>query len=387
MPAYHQMGFHSNNLVDLPQMSRYKGAIFSPINVGPDEMTDQVASVVSSRGPDFEIILDPQLYVPATDRGKLKEWNYFPVDMDTADVTSMRWWSAINAKLAQASGMLNAQAICSPVVIPKVFNDTFYSHSVAVAEDLREKLKTRDVRLLQTLLVNSAELAEERRVFELASLISRTACHDIYLVFVTSVEPRRELSAPDELLGAMRLIRLLEASKLRVVVGFCSSEVLLWKAAGATDCASGKFFNLRRFTRQRFEEPTGSGGGQLPYWFEESLLAFLREPDLLLVRKQGLLSNASLTNPFGQEILQQLDAAKKGGTKKAWLGQSWKHFLYWFADVQDRLQSGSTTVAGLLETANDNWSKLDKARVLLIERPNDGTWIRSWLNVLNAFRS
>lgn len=64
----------------------------------------------------------------------------------------------------------------------------------------------------------------------------------------------------------------------------------------ATSCATGKFFNLRRFTKSRFEEPAG-GGGQLPYWVEESLFAYLRETDVLRVRDEGLIADASRRKP------------------------------------------------------------------------------------------
>jgi len=37
--------------------------------------------------------------------------------------------------------------------------------------------------------------------------------------------------------------------------------MILWKAAGATNCASGKYFNLRRFTLSRLDEPEENGGG------------------------------------------------------------------------------------------------------------------------------
>jgi hypothetical protein len=380
------MGFHSNNLVDLPHMSRYSGAIFSPINATQDLMAEQIASVAEAKGSDFKIVFDPQMYVPASERGKLKEWSYFPKDVDTADYSSQKWWAAINSKLAQSAGALNAEAVCSPSIIPKIFNDAFYAQSLEISQDLGDKLKARRIRPIQTLLVSASDLSGETRPHEIASVISRTVCAQIYLVFVTNVEPRREYSAPDELAGAMRLIGLLEEASLPVLVGFCSSDVILWKAAGATDCASGKFFNLRRFTRERFEEPKAAGGGQLPYWFEESLLAFLREPDLLLLRKRDMMSEASARNPFGQEILAKLDEAKQTGTKKPWLADSWRHFLYWFADVENRLNSGKISAEDLLVTADANWAKLEKSRLLLVERPNDGSWIRSWLNSLNAFR-
>ncbi len=382
MPVYHQMGFHSNNLVDLPEMSRYSGAIFSPINATHELMVDQISKVAESKGKNFQVIFDPQLYVPATLRGELKNWSYFPKDVDTADYSSHSWWSAMNSKLGQAAVSLRAHAVCSPTIIPKVFNDAFYSQSVQTAKDLAAKLKPHKIRPMQTILVNSVDLTTDARPYEIATIVSKTVCDHVYLVFVTSIEPRRELPATDELVGAMRLISLLEGAKLPVLVGFCSSDVLLWKAAGATACASGKFFNLRRFTRQRFEEPKATGGGQLPYWFEEGLLAFLREADLLLLRKHAMLSETSLRNPFGKEILQKLDRAKKSGKKEAWLGESWRHFLYWFADVEARLHAKEATAEELLKHADSNWGKLDQAKLLMTERPNDGSWIRAWLNVL-----
>ena len=96
------------------------------------------------------------------------------------------------------------------------------------------------------------------------------------------------LSEVEEIKGAMRLIAAMRAAGLKVTVGFLSSDVLLWKAAGASHCATGKFFNLRRFTRTRFEEPRGQGGGQLPYWFEESLMAFLRQSDVQRIMPMNL---------------------------------------------------------------------------------------------------
>jgi hypothetical protein len=103
MAVLHQMGHHSNNLVDLPEMSAYAGAIFSPINCTESEVAEQVFQVRKSR-ENFQAILDPQLYVPATERGKLKKWAYFPKDVDTADLTSMAWWNTLSGHLPEWPG-------------------------------------------------------------------------------------------------------------------------------------------------------------------------------------------------------------------------------------------------------------------------------------------
>lgn len=387
MSAYHQMGHHSNNLVDLPEMSTFAGAIFSPINADLAEVKSQVDLSRESRGK-FETILDPQLYVPSTDRGRLREWPYYPKDVDTADLSSVAWWSALNQQLASTCENLGLDGVCSPVVIPKVFDDKYYARTVQVGSELAGHFERSRVTVLQTALVNLPELADVSRPLELASILSGTRAERIYLIFVGSSEPRRELSQADELVGAMRLIGALEGSGVRVLVGFSSSDVLLWKAAGASSCASGKFFNLRRFTRQRFEEPQATGGGQLPYWFEEAFLAFLRQGDLIRVRKANLLSEASERNPFCQQILAALDEASRARTSPtAWLAISWRQFLYWFSDVESRLHQNGTAAEAMLRNADANWSRLDAAKVLLEERFNTGDWIRIWLNAMNDFLS
>ncbi len=386
MAVLHQMGHHSNNLIDLPDMSAYAGAIFSPINCTEAEAALQGRQAKQSRG-DFEVILDPQLYVPASERGKLRKWSYFPKDVDTADLTAPRWWTDLNKRIALVCKRIGTDAVCSPVVIPKVFDDKYYSNAVRVGSELHALVKQNGVSVLQTALVNLAELASSSRPLELASIFSGTDADRVYLVLVGSTPPRREITEVDELSGAMQLISALERNDVPVTVGFCSSDVVLWKTGGASCCASGKFFNLRRFTRQRFEEPA-EGGGQLPYWFEEGLMAFLRQGDLLRIYKRGLVSEASGRNPFGQQILAQIGEAERTRTKlKPWLAMSWRQFLFWFADVERRLSDGTIDAESLLAYADTNWSRLDKDKVLMEERGNDGTWVRAWLNAVNEYRA
>src|SRR5690606_20601909 len=130
----------------------------------------------------------------------------------------------------------------------------------------------------QTVLAELKSLASPTRAAEVASIVTAGGSNEVYLVLVSDIEPRREFRETEDIKGGMRLIRHLENAGVRVVVGFVATDVILWKSAGATACATGKFFNLRRFTPSRWEPP-GQGGGQVPYWAEEALMAFLRESD------------------------------------------------------------------------------------------------------------
>ena len=380
MAVYHQMGHNSLNLLGESNLVLYKGAILSPVNEDEERLQ---AAIQNRSTEDFEMIFDPQLYYPSVERGHLPEWGYFPSDVDTADQTSIRWWRRIIIELSKTVRRLQPQSSCSPAIVPRAFSDAYYSINQQMAAYFQERLSAHGIAAIQTLIVSLPTLAERTRSAEIASIASSGSVNRVLLVFISDVRPRPELQNTEEIQGAMRLIRFLTESGMQVIVGYASSDLILWKFAGAQDCASGKFFNLRRFTPSRFTVPP-EGRGQLPYWFEESMMAYLRESDLARVRRANLLSDSSLTNPFAVQILEQLDSSPT----TPWLGLSWRQYLYWFADFEHRFSQGRIDANTLLSNAENVWRHLDEQSILMEERNNDGTWLRQWRRaVLEAFRS
>ena len=378
MPAFHQIGYNSENLLFDDGLARFGGAILSPLNYSPAAVTAQIGRLKERK--DFITILDPHLYRPQSERMCLPEWDYYPKDVETADFNE-RWWASIVDKVAETALELGPTAVTSPAIVPKTFPDEFFLQLVENGNRLEDALRGAAVKPMQTVIVGVADLSTPARVMAVASIVSRSRISDLLLVLVDNVEPRRELADPEELKGAMRLIATLESGGQHVTVAFSSSEMVLWKAAGATNCATGKFFNLRRFTISRFDEPNGGGGGQLGYWFEEALLAFLRQSDLLRVRDRELTSAASADNPFGASILEAIPA------KQAWVALGWRQFLYWFADAEFRLRTGSVSADDLVSVADGNWAGIEKSKppLFMEERQNDGSWVRQWLRALVEF--
>jgi hypothetical protein len=376
MGAYHQMGHHSENLLEEPELAAYRGAILSPVNYTEVQVAGQVHAIAER---SLELILDPQLYYPTSQRGCLRTWDYFPADVDTADLSSEDWWHSLTDRLLDAARRIRATSVCSPAVVPRSFDDAYFARLVEVANHCQHRANEQRIDTLQTVVVHLPDLAIADRALLIASIVSRCRCPRCYLIFLDDTEPRRERTGPEELKGAMRLIAALEQADVRVLVGFSSSDMVLWKAAGATHCATGKFFNLRRFTPSRFEEPS-QGGGALPYWFEQSLMAFLRESDVVRLRQRGLLQNL-FGNPISASILTRF--AEQPGA--AWLGLSWRQFMYWFADAEQRIQAGATDVRPLLRDAETKWRELEDLELLMEEPRNDGTWLRPWRRALAEY--
>jgi hypothetical protein len=380
MSAYHQMGHDSENLLWADGLDQYRGAILSPVNYRQEKVAAQILWA-RQRG-EFETVFDPQLYVPNSERGCLREWPYFPDDVDTADLASDAWWERLLDSLVEICTTIRPTAVCSPAIMPATYPDDYFARMVSIGDQLFTRLDGSGLRSVQTAVVGMPELATADRPMAIASILSKSLASHIYLVLVSRTEPRRELIEVEEIKGAMRLIAAMQAAGLEVTVGFSSSDVLLWKAAGASHCATGKFFNLRRFTRTRFEEPGGTGGGQLPYWFEESLMAFLRQSDVQRIMPMELPGLEPSPNPFGLQILAQMAAEPD----RAWLALAWRQFMFWFVDVENRLGTGAVNSAALLRNADSNWRTLDDADFFMEERRNDGGWIRPWRRAVAEFR-
>jgi hypothetical protein len=382
MAAYMQMGHHTENLVGEADLQGFSGIVLSPMNRNFDQLCTDVKNFQDHGITD--LLLDSQLYYPRTERQKLRTHAYFPDDMDTADTANIPWWTQINNALVDYSQTLNVNTVTSPVVEPRVWVDDYYYVMVQVANDLKSKI-TGPTSCLCTVMINSREMSQQSSPLRIASLVADTICDGYYIVFVSDVEPRREFDDAMELAGMLNFLIELKRTGKPVWISFCGSDMILFKCAGADHCCTGKFFNLRRFTRSRYEEPTG-GGGQLPYWFEHSLLGFLREQDILRLQREGkdhLLGVLHAGNHWARKIMEQL-AARKG---IPWLGLAWRQYLSWFWQTELLLAGKPIElVSDWLKAAERNWLTLEDEDILLEEPRNDGRWLRPWRQALSQIK-
>lgn len=377
MSAYHQMGHDSESMVVEPGLAAFAGAILSPVNYTLEQTIAQCTRFRAERD-NFDIIFDPQLYVPMANRGKLQAWPHKPNDMDTADLSSVAWWKGATRRIVDACSEFRPDAICSPAFVPRFFDDAYYDLLVAIGNETAGLLDQGPSRPMLTALVSLDDLARDDRYLQIGSILSKFGGRGIYLCLMDDENPRYERLDSGALEGGARLIRALTAAGFVVTVGFTSSETILWKAAGAQHVASGKFFNLRRFTASRWDEDETGGGKNSPYWFEPSLLAFLREADFRRFKRNFPISVMHATNPYSQAILEKLQSAEK----MPWLADSWRQFLHWFAECEAELDNDTASV-DLIGVALDTWHQVHASKLKFEQERNNGEWVRSWEIVLN----
>jgi len=384
MAAYLQMGHDSENLVGVPGLEGFTGLVLSPVNRSERELAKHILEF--RKKGKFDLILDPQLYCPKSERGQLSKHRYYPQDLDTAEISSSKWWQNLIKKLVEESQFLNVDAVCSPIILPSKYTSEYYVSCVEAFSMLAERVGGGTIRPVQTVCVSLKDLAEPSDALRIASIMSSRKPSLCYIVVEADTPPRQEIESTSNLFSLMVLVSTLEKSGCSTLISHCSSEMLMMKAAGASNCASGKFFNLRRFTRSRFDEQLDTGGGQLPYWFEQGLLAFLRRADIARLQRSGFdgfLGIGASGNTFAKEIFSQF----LNEPQKPWLALSWRQYLAWFYLTEGQLSvsEAPAIVSTWLKEAEQRWEQLDAKSVLLEERRNDGRWIRPWRQALGDF--
>jgi hypothetical protein len=117
----------------------------------------------------------------------------------------------------------------------------------------------------------------------------------------------------------------------------------------------------------------------VPYWTDGSLITWLREDDVRMLDREGLIDRAiATTNPYSQNILDILDA----GEGKAWVGEGWRQYLYWLQETEATVSGDIKAIRTLLKTADTAWGAIADEEIYLYDRQNTGEWIRPWLNAI-----
>lgn len=379
MAAYLQQGHTSWNLIEEPDIGAYNGIVLSPVNDGPAEVAKGLRRLGDMRS-SIEVILDPQLYNPAVDKGLMDQWAYFTSDFATANHADSAWWIQRGIAVVDQAAQLGVDAVCSPAMFPKFFTDDYYGLVVDIADATQQHAATQGLETLLTAIVSLRDLANPARAFAIASILSRSRCDRVYLTFLNEdVQQQKDpLHEPSGLPTAVHLVRLL-SSNMRVHVAFAAHDMVMWKYAGAADISTGKFLNLRRFSPGRWHEAQGRGQ-QTAYWTEGSLLTLLRPADVALLRRNGWYEGRGLSdNPASRRIMELI----LNGSDKLWVKESWLQHLRCVSNAEAQWHGSPDVVEAFLVESDRLWGDIIDTRGLLFQdRQNNGNHVRQWLNAV-----
>jgi len=375
--TYLQLGHESWSLLTEPDIGQLVGAVLSPVNDSPATAAARIRRLRDRRAT-LELVLDPQLYNPSAERGELANWSYYSAEFETGDHGDLGWWQGRARAVVDAARALHLDAVCSPAMFPNEFSDDYYRFIVEIGDATYTYARAQGIDALLTVIVELRSLSNPVRAMSIASIISQSECERIYVVVVTAGTAGKEpVTDTAGLATAIHLLRLLKPH-LRVHIAFCGHDVVLWKFAGATDVSTGKWMNVRRFTPGRWQEKDDQEGRQVAYWNEGSLLTLIRDQEFLRLDRLGWYpANAFVDNPSSRVIADQL----RGGSPVPWLKLSWVQYLRWVSNVESSWRD-PVLAEEALEHSDRRWREAMQARILFVDRYNDGAHVRSWINAV-----
>jgi hypothetical protein len=384
MNVYHQGGHNIVwNLDSLTEDEAGNGIIFSPVNDGPERIM----------GLDTEIrsrsLFDPQFYVPASARGKLPEYPFFPAtampEFTTADFERVCWDIATQCVVWQ----VDARFSC--VVIPtRYFSDLpsdYFTHiSTCYIEPFIaavNKIGFHGPVLLTAIIKSRQIIDEEQRNEVLNWLTSYQGIHGIYLIFENNML-QKQIKDPIYLSECMKFIRILKNNGLSVHIGYNNTEGLLYSIAGSDSICMGSYENLRKFDPDRFADQEALGirqpnprlySGLLLQWIEFN---YIRAIQQLYPAWEGLFENSRYTpldfRPKANWNLRQPDL--------------YKHFFLIFSHqisaLPENLQERTKYLQEAIQRARAEFAAIDRAGIFL-DQNSDGSHLEAWLTAINLF--
>ncbi len=385
MKIYHQTGFRTNwNLESHIRDGVGSGVIWSPVN--------ESLSTLKKLNPEVRSrsFLDPQLYLPHDQKGKLKTYGYSPEEISprwkTSDFDSIKYESADQCLKIQRSAKF-----AYDVIPARYEKDIMVDHFERASEDfVAPYIELRAAQpinppLLLSVIAKRIQVVDPHCRNELLNWItSHQEIAGVYIIF-DSESNSKQIKDSVFLEGALRIIWGLRQNNLEVHVGYCNTEAILYAIADPNSVTIGSYENLRRFSIGRFEVKEKTGGRSpnprlyvagLLQWIEYGYVGALDRlaPEWRALRHNNSYELEMFTPSF------QWHFAKP---------QIYKHYFTTMAHqvsiLEEDIIARRAQVINWIDIALQ-WFDLIRSKNVLLDSDSDGSHLSHWRNAISLFQ-
>ncbi len=384
MKVFHQAGHNLVwNLHSLEKDGAGDGIIFSPVNDGPARI-GSLSTEIRAKS-----LIDPQFYVPASGRGKLQEYPFFPSsvldEFTTVDFETVCW------DVASQCVNWQVESGFSEIIIPvRYYSDLpsdyfeqmlscYIEPFIASAERFGY-----DGKILLTIIVKSSQMADSEQKNLLLNWVTGIPGIDgVYLIFEHS-SPNKQIKDPVYLSNCLSFISVLKENDLIVNIGYTNTEGLLFSLAGPDSISMGVYENLRRFDPRRFEiqeeqhlrQPSPRlYSSVLCQWIEFTYVQAIQQ---LYGRWEDL---------FEQTHYMPMDF-RPGANWNLKQPELYKHFFMVFsrqvASLHANLDERSSQLKSTIAAARSAFSDIDSAGIPL-DGNSDGSHLNAWQTAISLY--
>lgn len=213
--------------------------------------------------PQAKALLDPQFYLPHSDHKKLSKHSYWPNDYETA----VFWQGPALRHLLVVLRTLNAAVGCNEFLLPGLF--------AAVVDDdwcRTQQMVLDEARFLgcDPLICTIALGADAvRDAAQIATVLESAEEWKAPAYYVVCEHPRGEylVTDPNWVANVLDLAAGLKLAGAKVILGYCTHQMLVASVAKVDAIASGTWMNVRSFPPHKFNFSNEEEVRQRATWY------------------------------------------------------------------------------------------------------------------------
>ena len=297
--------------------------------ISPKNMTQEQILAFSNKinGYGGNVLIDPQFYIPRTTQEKLYSHSFWPDSFDTATFFN---GSGIDDMIDVLVDDYILPTKASGVIIPSLYlsdeisNDWDAINGLIINSIDRHTL---NVPRYLTLCIGVDILKSEEKIHELIELVEDYPVDGYYVV---PVHPNNDYLV-DDMTWLLNLIDLAAGLKLcekKVIIGYCSHQMLALGLAKVDAICSGIWLKTRVFPLGDFDEEDDSGFAQRRVWYYcPQALSEYQIPTLDVAHRTGLLDQLETNSSYGSTHSDQLFSGAQPTTVEFREPEAFRHYL------------------------------------------------------------
>lgn len=324
MELYLQFGYGMKEISkDLLKKWGSGTVILSPRDTEPDQMQKWAREFRKVKGNH---LLDPQLYYPKADHHRLTSHDYWPETFVTSLFTGGKALKDVLKKLKDFNNASQTTGYILPGVYGTINEDWFNVHESIVDASVGIM---GDIERLATICIPSdcLRLKEE----QLEAIISRTEDWNVDGYYIVAEHPNSQYLVDDPvwLSNLLVLCSGLKLQKRRVIVGYCSHQMLCLAAANVDAIASGTWLNVRVFGQHKFHEDEDESTSRRAKWYycPQSLSEY-KIPFMDIAYKKGILGRMAPDPAMNNDYPTVLFSGALPSSTSYKEGNAFRHFLH-----------------------------------------------------------
>lgn len=298
--------------------------ILSPRDIEPDSLARWAGDFSMS---NISCLFDPQLYYPKADHHRLTNYDYWPETFITSIRTGGSEYVDTLRRIKHYNDIVDSAAYILPgVYVSNIDDEWFQIHNSIVASAIAVM---HDKERYATICIPSDVLRLNEEVIE--NIVDRTREWDVHGYYILAEHPNEQYLVEDPvwLASLLNLCAGLKFQKRKVIVGYCSHQMLSLAAAKVDAIASGSWLNVRVFTRERFHQAEkGSTIQRAKWYYYPEALSEYKIQFLDIAFRQNMLRQMAPNPLLDNDYPAILFSGAIPSSTEYREGDSFKHYLH-----------------------------------------------------------